>query len=50
MIGVSTGLIGVLQVNEIVKIILRRGKILDGKFSAGSSIECNLENDEITFT
>ncbi|MEC7621213.1 MAG: ATP-dependent chaperone ClpB, partial [Pseudomonadota bacterium] len=25
-------------------------KILDGKFSAGSSIECNLENDEITFT
>ena len=24
-------------------------KILDGKFSAGSSIECNLENDEITF-
>ena len=32
VIGVSTGLIGVLQVNEIIKIILRRGKILDGKF------------------
>ena len=30
VIGVSTGLIGVLQVNEIVKIILKRGEILDG--------------------
>ena len=31
VIGVSTGLIGILQVNEIVKIILKRGNILDGK-------------------
>ena len=31
VIGVSTGLIGVLQVNEIVKIILKKGEILDGK-------------------
>ena len=31
VIGVSTGLIGVLQVNEIIKIILQKGEILDGK-------------------
>ena len=32
VIGVSTGLIGVLQSNEIIKIILGKGKSLDGKF------------------
>ncbi len=31
VIGVSTGLIGVLQSNEIIKIILGRGTSLDGK-------------------
>ena len=31
VIGVSTGLIGVLQTNEIIKIILNKGDILDGK-------------------
>ncbi len=31
VIGVSTGLIGILQSNEIIKIILERGKSLDGK-------------------
>ena len=31
VVGVSTGLIGVLQVNEILKIILKKGDILDGK-------------------
>ena len=31
VIGVSTGLIGVLQSNEIIKIILEKGEILDGK-------------------
>ena len=31
VVGVSTGLIGVLQVNEILKIILQIGEILDGK-------------------
>ncbi|WP_288262669.1 ThiF family adenylyltransferase [uncultured Prochlorococcus sp.] len=31
VIGVSTGLIGILQVNEIIKIILKKGEILDGK-------------------
>tara|TARA_Y100001968_G_C19402300_1_gene741674 strand:+ start:270 stop:1415 length:1146 start_codon:yes stop_codon:yes gene_type:complete len=31
VVGVSTGLIGILQVNEIIKIILQKGEILDGK-------------------
>ncbi len=31
VVGVSTGLIGTLQVNEIMKIILKTGQILDGK-------------------
>ena len=31
IIGVSTGLIGVLQVNEIIKIILQKGQPLDGQ-------------------
>ena len=31
VVGVSTGVIGILQVNEIIKIILKKGEILDGK-------------------
>ncbi len=31
VVGVSTGIIGILQVNEIIKIILKKGNILDGK-------------------
>ncbi len=31
VVGVSTGLIGIIQVNEIIKIILKKGEILDGK-------------------
>ena len=30
VVGVSTGLIGIIQVNEIIKIILNKGEILDG--------------------
>ncbi len=30
VVGVSTGLIGILQANEIIKIILKKGEILDG--------------------
>ena len=30
VVGVSTGLIGILQVNEIIKIILKKGETLDG--------------------
>ena len=31
VVGVSTGLIGILQANEIIKIILKKGEVLDGK-------------------
>lgn len=31
IIGVTTGLVGILQVNEIIKIFLQKGKVLDGK-------------------
>ena len=31
VVGVSTGLIGILQVNEIIKIVLQKGEIIDGK-------------------
>ena len=31
VVGVSTGLIGILQVNEIIKIVLKKGETLDGK-------------------
>ena len=31
VVGVSTGLIGILQVNEIIKIILKKGKTLNGQ-------------------
>ncbi len=31
VIGISPGIIGILQANEIIKIIIKKGKILDGK-------------------
>ena len=31
VVGISTGLIGILQVNEIIKIILKKGKVLNGQ-------------------
>ena len=43
VIGVSTGLIGVLQVNEIVKIILKKGEILDGKIMIFNLLNMNIK-------
>ncbi len=43
VIGVTTGLIGVLQVNEIVKIILKKGKILDGKIMIFNLLTMNIK-------
>ena len=43
VIGVSTGLIGVLQVNEIVKIILKKGEILDGKILVFNLLNMNIK-------
>ena len=43
VIGVSTGLIGILQVNEIIKIILKKGKILDGKVMVFNLLNMNIK-------
>jgi adenylyltransferase/sulfurtransferase len=43
VVGVSTGLIGILQVNEIIKIILKKGNILDGKILVFDLLEMNMK-------
>ena len=43
VIGVSTGLIGVLQVNEIIKIILKKGEVLDGKLMIFDLLNMNIK-------
>ncbi len=43
VVGVSTGLIGVLQVNEILKIIIKKGEILDGKIMIFDLLNMNIK-------
>ncbi len=43
VVGVSTGLIGILQVNEIIKIILKKGEILDGKIMVFNLLNMNIK-------
>ncbi len=43
VVGVSTGLIGILQVNEIIKIILKQGEILDGKILIFDLLNMNMK-------
>jgi len=43
VVGVSTGLIGILQVNEIIKIILKKGQILDGKILIFDLLNMNMK-------
>ena len=43
VVGVSTGLIGILQVNEIIKIILKKGEILDGKILIFDLFKMNMK-------
>ena len=43
VIGVSTGLIGVLQTNEIIKIILNKGEILDGKILVFNLLDLSMK-------
>ena len=43
VIGVTTGLIGILQVNEIIKILLKKGQILDGKFMIFNLLNMNMK-------
>jgi len=52
VVGVSTGLIGILQVNEIIKIVLQKGEILDGKVLIFDLLnmkmkKLNLKSDEV---
>ena len=51
-VGVSTGLIGIFQANEIIKIILKKGETLDGKLLIFDLLNMNmkklhLKSDEI---
>ena len=43
VVGVSTGLIGILQVNEIIKIILKKGEILNGKILIFNLLTMNMK-------
>ena len=43
VVGVSTGLIGILQVNEIIKIILKKGEILDGQILIFNLLNTNIK-------
>ena len=43
VLGVSTGLIGILQVNEIIKIILKKGEILDGEILIFDLLNMNMK-------
>ena len=43
VLGVSTGLIGILQVNEIIKIILKKGEILDGQVLIFDLLNMNMK-------
>ncbi len=43
VLGVSTSLIGTLQTNEIIKIILKKGKILDGQILIFDLLNMNMK-------
>ena len=43
VVGVSTGLIGILQVNEIIKIILKKGETLNGQILIFDLLNVNMK-------
>jgi len=43
VIGISPGIIGILQTNEIIKIIIKKGKVLDGKILIFNLLENNMK-------
>jgi len=43
VVGISTGLIGIFQVNEIIKIILKKGEILDGQILIFNLLNINMK-------
>ena len=43
VIGISPGIIGILQANEIIKIIIKKGKVLDGKILIFNLLENSMK-------
>ena len=48
VIGISPGLIGILQANEIIKIITKTGKVLDGKILIFNLIDNSMKKLNLT--
>ena len=48
VIGISPGIIGILQANEIIKIIIKKGKVLDGKILVFNLLENNMKRLNLT--
>ena len=43
VIGISPGIIGILQANEIIKIVIKQGKVLDGQILVFNLLESNVK-------
>ena len=43
VIGISPGIIGILQANEIIKIIIKKGKVLDGEILIFNLLENSMK-------
>tara|TARA_Y100000589_G_scaffold295789_1_gene302470 strand:- start:41 stop:1021 length:981 start_codon:yes stop_codon:yes gene_type:complete len=43
VIGISPGIIGILQANEIIKIVIKKGTVLDGKILIFNLLENNMK-------
>jgi len=48
VVGISPGIIGILQANEIIKIIIKKGKVLDGKILIFNLLENNMKKLNLT--
>ena len=48
VIGISPGIIGILQANEIIKIIIREGKVLDGKILIFNLLDNSMKKLNLT--
>ena len=48
VIGISPGIIGILQANEIIKIIIKKGNVLDGKILIFNLLENSMKKLNLT--
>ena len=48
VMGISPGIIGILQANEIIKILIKKGKVLDGKILIFNLLENNIKKLNLT--